>query len=123
MAGGESPAAEARFVRQHATVGGATDLFFLRIEAHPKPSHPERARLGGAWAACWVATDDATVAESNARGLLERLHWDAESPEESYPVDRSRYRGDPTSLARFDQALSDGVVVDLHTWPLGASEP
>ena len=97
-------------------------MFFLRLETHPKPSHADYGAVDGAWAACWVASEDPEEAEKAARAFLEDLGWDIETLAESYPVTRGQYPSQSESLERFDQAVIDGIVVTLHTWPVGAPD-
>ena len=97
-------------------------MYFVMLGVTPKPSNREYGVTDGAYATCWVATDDSVVAESQARSLLEDTGWDVTEVEEAYPVKRDRYLTDPVTLGRFDQASVDGVVVTLHTWPVGAPD-
>jgi hypothetical protein len=97
-------------------------VYFVMLGVTPKPSNEEYGVTDGAYAACWVATDDSIVAESRSRSLLEDIGWDVTEVEEAYSVTRDRYVADPVSLGRFDQASVDGVVITLHSWPLGAPD-
>lgn len=97
-------------------------MYFVLLLSYPKPDHPECGETGGAYAACWVDSLDAVVAESRARSLLEELGWDTEDVDESYPVERAQYESDSQKLALYDQALQDGVVITLHTWPVGGDD-
>jgi hypothetical protein len=97
-------------------------LYFIILEASPLPTHARHGELGGAFAACWVATDDPIVAESQARSLLSASMWETHDVDEHYPVERERYLGDEELLALFDQAAADGIAVNLNTWPAGAPE-
>jgi hypothetical protein len=92
-------------------------MYFVILEAAPRPAHPRHAEFGGAFAACWVATDDAVFAEREARAVLADAGWDVLGVDEHYPVDRARYVGNADLLALFDQALADGVAITLNTWP------
>ena len=97
-------------------------MYFVMLGATPKPSHDEYGVTDGAYAACWVATEDPAAAESQACSLLDDLGWDVTEVEEVYPVTRDRYAEDSESLERFDRARVDGIVVTLHTWPVGAPD-
>ncbi len=97
-------------------------MYFVMLLAHPKPQHPEYGETDGAYASCWVDAHDAVVAESRARSLLDEVGWDTEEVEESYAVQRQQYESDPKTLSLYDQALQDGVVASLHSWPVGGDE-
>lgn len=92
-------------------------MYFIILEATPNATHPERDAIGGAFAACWVATDDAAVAEREARAVLADAGWTVGAVDEHYPVAREQYLGNADSLARYDRALADGVCINLNTWP------
>jgi len=91
-------------------------MYFIILEATPQRDNPRREEFGGAFAACWVATDDPAVAEQEARSVLADAGWDARRVDEHYPVDRERYLENPESLRRYDQAVVDGVCINLNTW-------
>jgi hypothetical protein len=92
-------------------------MYFIILEAAPRRTHPRYDEIGGAFAACWVATDDADAAEREARAVLADAGWDAKRVDEHYPVDRERYLGNEESLAWYDRAAADGVYINLNTWP------
>ena len=90
------------------------------LGATPKPSSDDYGKTDGAFAACFVSTDDPSEAEAEARALLETIGWDTDELEEVRAVIRDDYEGDATALERFDQAILDGIVITLHRWPVGA---
>src|SRR6478735_587102 len=92
-------------------------MYFIIIEAKPQRTNPRYDDLGGAFAACWVATDDADTAEREARSVLADAGWDAKSVDEHYPVERDRYLGNAESLGWYDRAVADGVYINLNPWP------
>ena len=67
-------------------------------------------------------TTDPAEAQARARQVLANGGWDSDEPEETKPVTRDQYLRDPDVLAKFDQALADGVVVTLQSWDMGAPE-
>jgi hypothetical protein len=91
-------------------------MYFIILEASPLSTHPRHNEFAGAFAACWVATDDAAVAEREARSVLADAGWEVRAVDEHYPVDRERYLGSAESLRWYDQALVDGVCINLNTW-------
>jgi hypothetical protein len=92
-------------------------MYFIILEASPHRTHPRHDEFGGAFAACWVNTDDPEEAEREARSVLADAGWVARGVDEHYPVERDRYLASPESLGRFDQAVADGVCINLNTWP------
>ena len=76
--------------------GSQNRMYFVMLGVTPKPSNREYGVTDGAYATCWVATDDSVVAESQARSLLEDTGWDVTEVEEAYPVKRDRYLTDPS---------------------------
>lgn len=98
-------------------------MYFLVLVAHPKPTSADYGVEDGAYAACWANAPDAETAELQARVLLGDIGWDADEVDQAPRfVERHQYDGEPTKLARFDQALQDGVVITLNTWPVGAPD-
>ena len=92
-------------------------MYFIILEAKPQRANPRYDEIAGAFAACWIATDDPAVAEQEARSVLADAGWEPRAVGEHYPVERDRYAGNDESLAWFDQAQRDGVYINLNTWP------
>ena|SRR5687768_14396837 len=92
------------------------------LSATPKPSNNAYGETDGAFAACFVSTDDPEEAEAEARALLETIGWDTDELEEVKAVSRDQYEGDAAALEHFDQAIIDGIVITLHMWPVGAPD-
>ena len=98
-------------------------MYFLVLVAHPKPNSVDYGADDGAYAACWANAPDAETAELQARVLLSDIGWDSDEVDQAPRfVEREEYAGDPTKLARFDQALTDGVVITLNMWPVEAPD-
>ena len=97
-------------------------MYWLMIHAHPRPESDDYGTVDAGWASCFVNTADASEAEARARDLLADTGWDSEELEDSKVVSREEYEQDPEMLAKFDQALSDGVVITLHAWDVGAPD-
>jgi hypothetical protein len=93
-------------------------LHYFRYEASPQPSHPHYGELDGAFINCWVNEPTASLAESVACAAVDEAGWDIVDCEESRHVDREEYL-DSDSLEYFDQAITDGVVLVIHSWPIG----
>jgi hypothetical protein len=97
-------------------------MFFFTFLAHPKPSHSQYGAVDGAYVACWVAEPIESVAEDMAREAIEALDWDVEERDEGYLVSIDQYEPGSESHERYEQAAIDGVVLEFHTWPVGAPE-
>jgi len=61
------------------------------------------------------------LAELAARAMIEADGWDVLGREESRSVEREEYLR-TNSLEYFDQAIADGVVLVIHTWPIGGDQ-
>ena len=92
-------------------------MYFIILEARPQRTHARYEEFGGAFAACWVATDDPAVAEREARAVLADAGWEAKAVDEHYQVERTRYLDNAEALGWYDQAARDGVCINLNTWP------
>jgi hypothetical protein len=94
------------------------NLHYFRFEAAVRPSHPRYGELDGAMINCWVNEPTESLAESAARAEIEAAGWDILEYEESSRIDREDYLKSD-SLEYFDQALTDGGVLVVHSWPVG----
>ena len=97
-------------------------MFFFTFLAHPRPSHSQYGAVDGAYVACWVAEPLESVAELLAREAIEGLDWDVEERDEGYPVSIDDYERGSESRERYEQAAIDRVVLEFHTWPVGAPD-
>ena len=93
-------------------------MHYLEFEAYPKPNHERYGVIDGAYICCWVNDPDPAEAESRARERLEQAGWDIEKLEESYPATKDAFAGNQY----FEQARTDGIVLLINTWPVGAPE-
>ncbi|MDB4915176.1 MAG: hypothetical protein JWM95_2820 [Gemmatimonadetes bacterium] len=98
-------------------------MYFLILEAHPKPDHSEYGTIDGAFVSVFVDAVSAAAAERAARGLITDTGWQSDDlDEEPRWIDRAELEGNAESLERFDQASSDGIVATFHNWPVGAPD-
>ena len=98
-------------------------MYFLIIEAHPKPDHASYGIVEGAYVSLFVNAVSAAVAERNARDLIAGTGWySGQLDEEAHWIDRADLDGNAESLERFDQACSDGIVATFNQWPVGAPD-
>ena len=94
-------------------------MYFVTIEASPKPNRPDYGEIDGAFVSCWVNEPTAQLAEQVARAGIEAAGWDPLVLDECRSVERDEYVEKPDSLELFDQASSDGLVLTFHQWPIG----
>ena len=97
-------------------------MYFLTLEASPKPSHNRYGEVDGAYVSGWVNEPTPELAESAARSAADAHGWDVVALDEIRLVSRNEYIADPERLARFDQASADGLALTFHTWPVGRDE-
>ena len=98
-------------------------MYFLVLEAHPKPTHAEYGTVDGAYVAVFVDVVSAAAAERAARDLITDTGWDSEDlDEETRWIGREELEGNAESLERFDQACLDGIVATFYRWPVGARD-
>jgi len=97
-------------------------MFFFTFVAHPKPTHSKYGVIDGAYVACWVAEPVEDIAEHTAREAIEVQGWDVDELDEGYPVSIDDYELGSESRERYEQAVTDGVVLTFHTWPVGAPD-
>ena len=94
-------------------------MFFITLEAAPKPTHARYGEIDGAFVSCWVNEPTAHLAEQVARAGIDSAGWDALVVDERRSVIREEYIEKPEALEYFDQASIDGLVLTFHTWPVG----
>jgi len=94
-------------------------MFFITLEASPKPSHERYGAVAGAFASCWVNELTSDLAEQAVRAAIEANGWDALDLDECRVVTRQEFIEKRESLELFDQASIDGLVITFHTWPVG----
>jgi hypothetical protein len=97
-------------------------VFRLVYLAHPKPSSPDYGVIDGAYASCWVKEPVIEAADTAAREFLEAEGWDIEELDEAYRVSDETCLPGAVGRDLFEQVQNDGIVVQLHTWPVGAPE-
>ena len=96
-------------------------VYYLMMEAVPKPDNPEGRELGGAYVNCWVKADSQTEAQARAKEYIEAENWACLQTEEVSPARREAYLDEPESLACFDEAVERGISAVFYAWPLHES--
>jgi hypothetical protein len=90
-------------------------MYFLILEAHPKPTHAEYGTVDGAYVSLFVDAVSAATAERAARDLITDAGWDsADLDEEPRWIDRTELEGNAESLELFDQACLDEIVATFN---------
>ena len=93
-------------------------VYFLMIEAVPKPDNPEGMDIGGAYVNCWVKAVSLKAAEKKAREYIDAENWAYMKTEEAFIPDRRSYIDEPDSLSSYDAAYKNGISAIFYTWPL-----
>jgi hypothetical protein len=97
-------------------------LYIVTIEALPAPGSEHFALYGGAYID--VFTDDSTIeaAIETARHEAEEAGWHIQRVQRAVWVTRTDFDDDAEALECFEQALVDGVVSLVQTYPLGRED-
>lgn len=97
-------------------------MFFLSFEVRPKPEHPSYGEVDGAFAATFVNETSLGQAEIVARKFIDEVGWEIEGLDDSHRVALESLPRSHPAYAKVQQALSDGIVVTFHQWPVGADD-
>ena len=87
----------------------------------PKPSHPDYNTIGGAYAVAFVNHTDSASAIQMAKSDLDD-HWEIESFCEVSEVTRNTYEEGDECLQYYNQALANGIVTVVYTYPVENNE-
>ncbi|MFN0196789.1 MAG: hypothetical protein ACKVT0_08575 [Planctomycetaceae bacterium] len=100
-------------------------IFLIRFEVFPEPDSENHLRYRGGIANCWIDAEDYITAERRAVKLILESGWILHQFEAWEIVDRETYaRREPSSdddvdfLQIYEQALIDGEVCVIHTYPI-----
>jgi len=94
------------------------NMFYILINARPKPGTSEASKTAGAFVNCWVLKATENEAKDRVSFMLENDGWIINEIQEIKKVDKEYYSSDSEGLAYFEQALTDGEVLIINTWPL-----
>ena len=97
-------------------------MFFLTFLAVPTSDAKEFHESGGAYVSCWIQSGDRSAAEQRARDLIQDYGWSVEGLEEGAIVTSADYDRDDEDREFYEQALVEGEVLVLNTWPRGEEE-
>lgn len=93
-------------------------VYYLMMEAVPKPDNPEGRELGGAYVNCWVRAASKRAAEKKAREYIDAENWVYIKTEEAFIPDRRSYLDELDSLKCYDAACENGISAVFYTWPV-----
>lgn len=92
-------------------------LHVVMLEAQPLPGCEDFGEVGGAFIRVYTTapTPDEAVAIANAE--IADAGWTVLYVEETYWLDREEASGSEESLAYFEQALQNGILLLFHNYP------
>lgn len=97
-------------------------MFYFLFDVRPKPGTKEAVESGGAFVNCWIQRQTENEASERARFMLEGNNWIINELQESREVDEDYYLDDSEGMEYYKQALTDGEVLVINSYPLEAQE-
>jgi hypothetical protein len=92
-------------------------MYFAVIEASPKRGTEAFTLYEGAHVACWVNTTDYKSGRERAVALVNQSGWFVKRVREEKILCGADYEPTHDGLERFNQALIDGEVCVIYTFP------
>ena len=74
------------------------------------------SKIIAAYINCWILSETVEQAEETAKQTITELKWEILNLEEATRVSRNYYKGNPTGLSFYEQALIDKEVYQIHTY-------
>ena len=104
-------------------LGGMDTVRLVMVDALPQPGTPAFAEYGGATINVYTTE----LSEQDAIALASRevaeAGWQLQTVDDTYLLTRpDLVEATPEGVAYFEQALLDGVVLVIHTYPASAQE-
>jgi len=104
------------------------EVFFIGMEASPKPGSADFGSTGGAYVNCYIDADDLRAAELRAIAFIQSSDWEptrfttweltcVECADATQPE-----HGGPSPRELVQQALLDGEACVFHCWPIDAPD-
>jgi hypothetical protein len=93
-------------------------MILLQYHSRPKDKPVNPDDTAGAYINCWINYNNQKEAERKAIEMMDENGWTDVTLDESFTVDRSDYEGNEDQLEYFDQAVIDGEVLVVYTYPL-----
>ena len=98
-------------------------MYVVSVEASPLAGTNPSSEFGGAYINVYTTSPTETEALTVAAAEVREAGWEIDAVEEIQWVTREDLAGSPEGLRSFEQALVDGVVVVVHTYPPGSDTP
>jgi hypothetical protein len=92
-------------------------MYFAVIEATPKRQTEAFVRYGGSHVACWINSTNRAEARKKAIALIEGGDWLVKRVKEEKLISARIYSSRADGLKYFNQALIDGEVCVIYTYP------
>ena len=92
-------------------------LYLVTIEALPLPGSEESESYGGAYINVYTKDQSEADALATAGREVTEAGWVSRSVENIEFVTREDFAEEDDGIEYFDQALVDGIVVVVHTYP------
>jgi hypothetical protein len=92
-------------------------LYLITIEALPVPGSKAADTCGGAYINVYTTEPSESAAVQAASREVAEAGWQSRAIEKVVFVTREDYDEDSEGLEYFDQALIDGIVLVVHSFP------
>jgi hypothetical protein len=89
----------------------------VMVDALPLPGTDAFAEYGGATINVYSTEESEDGALAIAAREIAEAGWQIQSVEDSFLLTREDLAGAPDGLQYFEQALVDGIVLVIHTYP------
>lgn len=91
----------------------------VMVTATPQPDRPELAGYGGATINVYTLESSEQAARELAFREVRDAGWEPHEVDEQFWLTRADLTETPQGLEYFEQALIDGIVLVVHTFPAG----
>jgi hypothetical protein len=93
-------------------------MIFIQYLIRPTPLNEAFSLIGGAYANCYINTDDRDLAERKCKAKVREYHWDIENCEKIEEFEPDEDESDEN----VKQALIDDEVYVFHSWPISTDD-
>lgn len=88
----------------------------------PQPGTDLFEETSGAYANCWINSNNKREAQKYAEGVIGHHGYVVENLETGERVSRDTYKDDPEALEHFEEASTEGSCFVYYEWPLDDAE-
>jgi hypothetical protein len=99
-----------------------TGLYLVTIEAEPNAGTEDFEEFGGAFVNVYIREASEEAALASAQRAVAQSGWTCKAIEGIAYVTREDFTDEQDGLESFEHALTEGVVLDFHTFPIGADD-